>query len=148
MLGNVSGWEIADSVWICQTQSTRLLWWELNKNMLQQQPTSKRMQWLTSLSSNRFMGPLFQIWKQRYATKIHSSYLLSVTSVQPQKVIPLEEVFLKKYVRNEKMISSQRLSRDLAMDVMTIGISSIGCASAWYADGHGFNPHVRQNILS
>ena len=26
--------------------------------------------------------------------------------------------------------------------------SSIGCASAWYADGHGFDPHVRQNILS
>ena len=26
--------------------------------------------------------------------------------------------------------------------------SSIGCASAWYADGRGFDPHVRQNILS
>ena len=26
--------------------------------------------------------------------------------------------------------------------------SSIGCTSAWYADGHGFDPHVRQNILS
>ena len=26
--------------------------------------------------------------------------------------------------------------------------SSIGCAFAWYADGRGFNPHVRQNILS
>ena len=25
---------------------------------------------------------------------------------------------------------------------------SIGCASAWYADGHGFNPNVWQNILS
>ena len=63
--------------------------------------------------------------------------------MQPQntlKVIPLEEVFLKKYVRNEKddemdlevntaEVSSQRLSRDLAMDVMTIGISLIGCAS-------------------
>ena len=22
------------------------------------------------------------------------------------------------------------------------------CASAWYADGRGFDPHVRQNILS
>ena len=26
--------------------------------------------------------------------------------------------------------------------------SSIGRASAWYADGRGFDPHVRQNILS
>ena len=26
--------------------------------------------------------------------------------------------------------------------------SSIGCAAAWYADGHGFDPQVRQNILS
>ena len=26
--------------------------------------------------------------------------------------------------------------------------SSIGCASAWYADGRGFDPHVWQNILS
>ena len=26
--------------------------------------------------------------------------------------------------------------------------SSIGCASAWNADGRGFDPHVRQNILS
>ena len=26
--------------------------------------------------------------------------------------------------------------------------SSIGCASAWYVDGRGFDPHVRQNILS
>ena len=26
--------------------------------------------------------------------------------------------------------------------------SSIGCASAWYADGRGFAPYVRQNILS
>ena len=25
--------------------------------------------------------------------------------------------------------------------------SSIGCASAWYADGRGFDLHVRQNIL-
>ena len=25
--------------------------------------------------------------------------------------------------------------------------SSIGCASAWHVDGHGFDPHVRQNIL-
>ena len=25
---------------------------------------------------------------------------------------------------------------------------SIGCASACYADGPGFDPHVRQNILS
>ena len=66
---------------------------------------------------------------------------------------------LEKHVRNEKdyemdlavntaEVSSQRLSRDLAMDVMTIGISLIGCASAWYADGRGFDPHVRQNVLS
>ena len=26
--------------------------------------------------------------------------------------------------------------------------SSIGCASAWYADGRGLDPHARQNILS
>ena len=26
--------------------------------------------------------------------------------------------------------------------------SSIVCASAWYADGRRFDPHVRQNILS
>ena len=26
--------------------------------------------------------------------------------------------------------------------------SSIGFASAWYTDGRGFDPHVRQNILS
>ena len=26
--------------------------------------------------------------------------------------------------------------------------SSIGWASAWYAEGRGFDPHVRQNILS
>ena len=26
--------------------------------------------------------------------------------------------------------------------------SWIGCASAWYADGRGFDPKVRQNILS
>ena len=26
--------------------------------------------------------------------------------------------------------------------------SSIRCTSAWYADGRGFDPHVRQNILS
>ena len=32
----------------------------------------KNLQWLTSLSSNQFLGPLFQIWKQRYAVKIHS----------------------------------------------------------------------------
>ena len=25
--------------------------------------------------------------------------------------------------------------------------SSIGCTSAWYADGRGFDPHIRQNIL-
>ena len=23
--------------------------------------------------------------------------------------------------------------------------SSVGCTSAWYADGHGFDPHVRQH---
>ena len=26
--------------------------------------------------------------------------------------------------------------------------SSIGCAFAWYADGRGFDPHVRQNNFS
>ena len=26
--------------------------------------------------------------------------------------------------------------------------SSVGCASTWYSDGHGFDPQVRQNILS
>ena len=26
--------------------------------------------------------------------------------------------------------------------------TSIGCTSAWYADGGGIDPHVRQNILS
>ena len=26
--------------------------------------------------------------------------------------------------------------------------SSIGCASAWYADSREFDPHVRQNIIS
>ena len=26
--------------------------------------------------------------------------------------------------------------------------SSIGCMSAWYGDGRGFDPHVQQNILS
>ena len=26
--------------------------------------------------------------------------------------------------------------------------SSIGCASAWYVDGRGFDSHVRQDILS
>ena len=25
--------------------------------------------------------------------------------------------------------------------------SSIGCASAWYADGHRFDPHIQLNIL-
>ena len=73
---------------------------------------------------------------------------IAVICYHDLKVIPLEEVFLKKYVRNEKddemdlevntaepEVSSRRLSRDLAMDVMTIGISLFGCASTWYADG-------------
>ena len=25
--------------------------------------------------------------------------------------------------------------------------SSFGCASAWYADGHGFDPHIRQQFF-
>ena len=24
----------------------------------------------------------------------------------------------------------------------------IGCVSAWYAEGRGFDPHVQQNVLS
>ena len=39
--------------------------------MRTQQKHPKSLQWPTTLSSNRFMGPLFQIWKQRYAAKIH-----------------------------------------------------------------------------
>ena len=35
----------------------------------------------------------------------------------------------------------------LIINVFYISKTS-GCPSAWYADGRGFDPHVRQNILS
>ena len=41
--------------------------WELNKSIQEHAMATK------FLSSNRFMRPLFQIWKQRYAATIHSS---------------------------------------------------------------------------
>ena len=73
--------------------------------------------------------------------------------MQPQnalKVIPLEEVGNVPNETDDKMdlevntveVSSQRLSRGLAMIAMTIGISLIGCASSWYADGREWPSRV------
>ena len=45
-------------------------------------------------------------------------------------------------------LASPVLSSNLPLFHIAGRSNSIGCASASYADGCGFNPNVRQNILS
>ena len=42
----------------------------------------------------------------------------------------------------------QNIAITFSLDILAGHGSSIGCVSAWYADGCGFEPHIWLNILS
>ena len=58
-------------------------------------------------------------------------------------IYPVQLLFKRNRVYN--FIFSNRVLDPLSSTLFTERGDSIGCASAWYADGRGFDPHVRQH---
>ena len=89
----------------------------------------------------------YELTRKPYVTQLQVSRNVKAESTKTNKAVP--EILWRKHQKPLKCNVIMKMPchrhNHISQPARDIDISSIGCASAWYADGRGFDPHVRQH---